>query len=673
MKKRSYLFLFVVFLLIFHPILTFKGITAGDWPFFFPEQLQALPTIPPLWNSHFDLGRSTISPWIDSYLGISVAVFVRGLGLPWNIVQVLSFFLPALLFSAITPILLYKALTKKVSVLPGLVFTLNSYFLMIYAGGQMGIVLAYSVAPLVFLTFTKLQERIASKTFPFFQTILFSLSVALQFLFDFRIGYVTLIGCGLYWLFTFCINGSFRKPRLFIHSILFSFFLPTVFVFLLHAYWLLPNILFKVSPAEQLGIGYSSVESVRFFSFAKLENTMALLHPNWPENLFGKVSFMRSEFLIIPILAFLSLLFVRKRKGEQTERSVDLTILFFVFLGLVGMFLAKGTNAPLSQIYVFLYESIPGFFMFRDPTKFYVLIALSYAVLITFSVESMHDLLAKKRSVFLGGIFFAFLLIFWFFPIRQAILGELTGIFLQKNVPSDYYLLKDVLVQDTSFSRTLWIPARQRFGYYSTTHPAIDAQNFFHVASPAGVAAFLKSSQAQQLLEESAVRYVIVPDDSQGELFLKDRVYDEKQYKETVRDLEKIPWLTRKRRFINSRLAVFTIDTQNSRFWSTNGTPLSWKELGINRYAVMPQRDTIDRLVLSERYDSNWVARTKEREYSAEKYHKNFVSFQLGNTEESVEVLYKPEEWRGRGTLISGITLISLLLYVVAKRKKFYA
>ena len=673
MKKLSYLLLLIVLLLIFNPIFSFKGVTAGDWPFFFPEQLQVLPIVPPLWNSHFDLGRSTISPWIDGYLGISVGIFVRGLGLPWNVVQVLSFFLPALLFSAITPILLYKALTKRVLVIPGLVFTLNSYFLMIYAGGQMGIVLAYSVTPLVFLTFIKLQERLVPKTLPFVRTVLFSLSIALQFLFDFRIGYVTLIGCGLYWLFMLFMNGSFRKSGLLIHSFLFSFFFPALLVFLLHAYWLLPNILFKVNPAEQLGIGYSSLESVRFFSFARLENTMALLHPNWPENLFGKVAFMRPEFLIIPILAFLSLLFVQKRKGEQVQRSADITVLFFVFLGLVGIFLAKGTNAPLGLLYVFLYESVPGFFMFRDPTKFYVLIALSYAVLITFSVESMQDLLVKKRSVFLGGIFFASLFVFWLFPIRQAILGELTGVFRQKDVPSDYHFLKDVLVQDTNFSRTLWIPARQRFGYYSSKHPAIDAQNFFQVASPAGVVAYLKNPQAQQLLAESAVRYIVVPDDSQGELFLKDRVYDEKQYKETIRDIEKISWLTRERHFTMSKIAVFTIETQKSRFWSTNGTPLSWKELGMNRYEVIPQRDTIDRLILSERYDANWVARTKSREYPAEKYHNNFVSFRLSTIEESVEVLYKPEEWRDRGTVISGITLIGLLLYLVAKRKKLYA
>ena len=36
----------------------------------------------------------------------------------------------------------------------------------------------------------------------------------------------------------------------------------------------------------------------------KPPHALSLLHPNWPENLFGKVYFLQPEFLILPILAF---------------------------------------------------------------------------------------------------------------------------------------------------------------------------------------------------------------------------------------------------------------------------------------------------------------------------------------------------------------------------------
>ncbi|NCU42685.1 MAG: hypothetical protein EOM19_08355 [Candidatus Moranbacteria bacterium] len=55
-------------------------------------------------------------------------------------------------------------------------------------------------------------------------------------------------------------------------------------------------------------------------------------------------------------------------------------ILFFALVALVGMLLGKQVSEPFPTLYNWLYETFPGFNAFREASKFYVLIALGYAV-----------------------------------------------------------------------------------------------------------------------------------------------------------------------------------------------------------------------------------------------------------------------------------------------------
>jgi hypothetical protein len=75
----------------------------------------------------------------------------------------------------------------------------------------------------------------------------------------------------------------------------------------LNSFWIVPNIL-SYTNAYHATVGDISLS---FFSVAALSNSISLLHPNWPENLFGKVYFLQPEFLVLPMVAFSSLLFVK--------------------------------------------------------------------------------------------------------------------------------------------------------------------------------------------------------------------------------------------------------------------------------------------------------------------------------------------------------------------------
>lgn len=58
-------------------------------------------------------------------------------------------------------------------------------------------------------------------------------------------------------------------------------------------------------------------------------------------------------------------------------------ILFFALLSLLGLFLAKGPNPPLGEVFSYLYEHLPGFTMFRMPgDKGLFWTSIGYAILL---------------------------------------------------------------------------------------------------------------------------------------------------------------------------------------------------------------------------------------------------------------------------------------------------
>jgi hypothetical protein len=246
--------------------------------------------------------------------------------------------------------------------------------------------------------------------------LLAGLVLALQVMFDVRISYITMLAVFLYYLFflarqvnysvnliklkaqSSCLAGrqakfkATKSLKVFILNLLFIFIIPIGIAGLLHAFWIVPLLITRQNPAEQLGSFYTTAEAVRFLSFAKFENTISLLHPNWPENIFGKTYFMRPEFLILPILAYGSLLFVYKTKDLRLKTYV----LYFAMLGLLGAFLAKGANEPFGEVYLWLFGHFPGMIMFRDPTKWYTLVAISYSMLIPFTSWKIYEWLKSQ-------------------------------------------------------------------------------------------------------------------------------------------------------------------------------------------------------------------------------------------------------------------------------------
>ena len=645
-------------------------ILGGDWPYFSQEAINNFPSLPPSWSgTHGNgFGGTIITYGLDTYLYSTGWFFSQILHIPWVIVYKFFWFGMFLFLSIFSSIFLIRtALSKTVlwqKLLGAFLYTANTYILLVTSGGQMGVALAYGIAPLVLAIFMKSMDSFTGTKEEWQSRIKLSLLsgliLSLQILFDFRFAYMTMFAVVLYYLFTMSRQ---RVAKLF-----FSLVIPVGISVLLHLFWILPLLVFRQNPTASLDSVYTSVASLQFFSFATFENSLGLLHPNWPENIFGKVAFMKPEFLLLPLLAFSSLLFLTK--------DVKKNILFFALLSLFGAFLAKGAQAPFGQLYIWAFEHIPGFVMFRDPTKWYLLIALSYSVLIPFALKRIFSIISNtakfsiKPKIFnLQNIFVVLLISYFFYLIHPAFFGQLGRTFQSHTVPQEYVQLRDKLGTEKSFYRTLWVPRQSRFTYNSYTHPSVEADPLFHATNAAEFSQRLHDPKTQSLLSNRSIKYVIVPYDSLGEIFVKDRKYDPAQPKAYTDELQKITWLSPVDEFHD--LAVFQIKQYKDHLFLEKGEFL-YRQKNSDLYHVAVVSLRRNNLFFSENYHPSWELHVGDKKIFPQKTPDGLMRFAIPAGEYQGELIFVQRDWYSIGFIISFSSFIILLgVYFMLQYKDF--
>jgi len=111
--------------------------------------------------------------------------------------------------------------------------------------------------------------------------------------------------------------------------------------------------------------------------------------------------FLTIMSFVFPILAFSALLF---RKDKY--------VLFFSIISLISIFLAKGTHEPFADVFIWLYNNIPGFWIYRAPwQKFTILYSIGYSVLMGITCGNLYHYLKSRFNSF------KFSLIRKYFPI----------------------------------------------------------------------------------------------------------------------------------------------------------------------------------------------------------------------------------------------------------------
>lgn len=663
-----YFFAGIIILLVFKTWFLPGIISGGDFIYAYTSMFENRALFPLAWDWSGNYGLGSFAPplqWVNTVYALPVLFFGAFLQFPWSVVERVSFFFPYLVLGLFSSWYLAKTVfgKSKIAVFTALLYITNTYALMMSGGGQIvGVGLAYAVVPLAFARFILLQRTLSEEKNNLRNALLFSLSFSLLTLFDIRFAYLLFVAIIGYALFHFRKNFS-------LYRFLYLFVIPFSLTMLLHVFWLLPILITHQGPNESLNAAYNSTTSVSFFSFAKFENTLSLLHPNWPENIFGKVSFMKPEFLILPILAFLSLCFVTKKKTEES-----LFVLYFSLLGLIGAFLAKGSTDPFGSVYLWLFNHFPGFSMFRDPTKWYTLVAVSYSLLVPFAVAKIYTWIKEKQKFSRFNFHYLFLILvfgYLLFLIKPALSGELNGTLTHHTVTSDYQQLAKTLESSPSFYRTLWFPTTERYGYATAIHPTVSAQDFFKIYDQKKLLTDFEQNKTKQQLENIGVRYIIVPDDVDHEIFLEDRKYSERIYQNTYVSLQKIKWLHEIPGF--GRIKVFALNNAKDHFWIIDPqTAISSKMLSPVHYQViLTSAKKNDILVFAESYDTHWIMSENQSRIHSQKYQQNINSFALpkdGNY--TLDVRYQPQQWIIPSVVISFVTLITALIGLLYLKRK---
>lgn len=638
-------------------LLVFVGICFKNW--FFPgfiaagdlwpaagEMIHTISLLPASWSDLYGggLGASTV-PYLWNYFQYATPLFVLGriLHLPWECIVRFGYLFPFLAITIYSSYALAKhVIHSSFSWIGALIYTINTYSILIISGGQTGVAMAYGLAPLVMLQFIK---RIDDDALTIRQSITNGLWLALLAVCDLRLTYLIVAAVFLYFL----VQHAKKSPRHFFHQLAHVFVIPSIVAASMHLYWIIPAVVYGKT-VSGLSEVYTNTGMLKFLSVADFSHTISLLHPNWPENLFGKVYFLQPEFLLLPVAAFCAVLCIRKIKHKQT-------VLYFAALALIGAFLAKGVNEPFGWLFNWCFSHIPGFVMFRDPTKFYLFIALGYAILIPFYLDHIGSLLKKK-----AWIVTLLFMVFWGITIREVCVGSIHGTLDAVSVPDDYRIFEKQIGSDHAFFRTFWVPTVQRFAFPTVNHPSIDAIALTKESSASGVMKWLETRGAEAQLLRWSAQYVVVPIDSAGEIFTTERRYDDAKRISILNQLDALPWLKRQSQYAN--LGVWKIKSDSGRFWMADGSYITFIAKNTTNFTLFNiTAKAGDTITMSENFSPLWKARFGSVDVASRQTIDGLNEFIVPHDYSGdVTVRYVPQELLVIGLLISGIFF---LVYVV--------
>lgn len=388
----------------------------------------------------------------------------------------------------IAPVSVYfflsKLLQNKLSIfLASCVYLFNSYFLILQTG-HLTLAVAYTFVPLVFFYLISFIENNDNRYLVY--ALIVNLMVGIV---EFRYGFISI---GLV-----CLFLVFYKKY---WHLLFS----VAVILLSNLYWILP-----ISFTNYL---YSdTILSRDLFGshFFKQIDALFLYHPFWT---YGKVGVFENHypsiFSIILPASFFYYLYNYKSLNQRFKFTS-----FFVLLGVLGVFLGKQDNQPFGYIYKYFYENLPGFGMYREATKFYLMTSLGFTV-------SIGTLFASIKNNIVKYVLILLFLIYQTSILLPVISNKLNSTFIPRNIPDEYVHFNEKIDAEGDFYRVLWLPRLSRWASNSPLHQNISVTDFAYSSwlkfyNP-GEPVHLDLSRfifklTDQEFADLAIKYVVVP------------------------------------------------------------------------------------------------------------------------------------------------------------------
>ena len=393
----------IIFALAFRAILGSSSMAQGDAPYLTQNLLKVYFHEPYAWTTIGTvLGGVNQFLWIWPYMALVSFAGIVGSLSPALLTR-LFFFIPSIVLAAWGSYQFASRFTNttRVKILTSLIYTANTYFLLVLDGGQVGISLAYGLFPVALTIFAKAIDSDGRKSF-----LLYLVGLELITLADPRVAIICLV-------FSVLLFGRKIKN--------ISYAIP---VWLgINMYWLYPLL-------SGGGTGFTS----KLDQFSSLLNGLFFYAPHWSKNIYGVTTYPSVLFAIFPISILLSVYF-----GKLPKK--------FFIIWLLFVFLIKGTTPPLGMFYSF-FTSLPFGTAFRDSTKFFIPALLLGAML---SAEGVSFAMKKIRFYE-----FAFVIILGL-SLLPAIQGNLSFNLSGKDLDNSINEINRLTASD---HRVVWVNER---------------------------------------------------------------------------------------------------------------------------------------------------------------------------------------------------------------------
>lgn len=401
----------------------------------------------------------------------------------------------------------------------------------------------------------------------------------------------------------------------------------------------------------------------------------------------------------------------------------------FAALSIAGIILAMGSHQPTGGIYLFLYEHLPGFWIFRSPWyKFSVFIVLGFAVLIGLHAEHLAKRFNERKILIFLSAFFIFLSLPLFLGARFTKPADRHGNLasLQVEIPNYVFETSKWFNKKEGDERILMVPqiAWESTAYnwsYGNLFPPLytlldkNSILFLPYDRKGSGTELLKAAKLALYTPESTpaanylaflnTKYLINQKDfsyfyfrapenagtveklinSQKE-FLKVKSFGNWDIYETDKYLPKI-YATNKILKLNSLYEAGELDlSENPAFVLEIGenlnlqkefesnTQIKYRKISPTFYQISVKTDKPFYLIFSESFDKNW-----ELDFFEEQEYKHFLINSYANGylvnkigAYKIDLKYRPQSFFDEGfkvTFISIITILMLLLILLIGEK----
>ena len=678
-------------------------ITSSDWYYWHDESVSQLWYSSGTWLTYWNTGRQNIQIFFNLFTAAWSVLVAQGLSYDFSVK--LTFLIPISILGFISPYFFFRRLTgdNRAAFLAALFYGTTTYFL-IRQTAHLPLAFVYAILPLLFLSFQVALERKDTYYWLIF-TLLYSIGIG----YEIRMTYIFTLMVLLY-----AVLDSWQNWRAYLAILMVV--LPVGV--LLNCYWLLPT-LFGGTGEAISGTANRGIFGDFLFDIV---HAITLHDSSWTGG-FPNQDFVKQPvpwyFLVFPMLAIAA--FFRTH-----EKATQKQVLFFASLMVIGIFLTKQAGQPASGAYLWLYENFPGFSLFREASKFYVVTAFGYAGLLAFTLSHLSNVSANlnKPQLSHGAVIIFLILIGW--QVKPLVNGDIRTLFVARTIPEDYSLAKTwTKNQDSPFYRTLWIPDYSRWSFYTNEHPIVSAvqelplwkEIFKNVdkypasSTPLQISEVLSQSSYNHYLDMLGVRYLAIPlrdvanDDNFFRFYGNSRDY-------YIRLMDRLAYL-KPVDLGTKELKIYENENARPRIYSTEvieglGKPVPFKSLDYQMLSPTEYQVTVRNmsspmfLYFAESYSKNWALRLGSFEWGNLFFAKNyFMDDQLhaktdiglnvfrmtpeyikkelpssdyvinpdGSLTLKLTIYFKPQSYFYLGVIISSVTLLLALTFLMVRRR----